>query len=123
MNSPPTIVGHIDLLRKALENAQVPDQLFSRPERPTAQYGIWRLFASWKARGVFGSDEAVLLRQFLRWLDAPLFVDDLGQDIESILQRTDVRRGPDGSLTAEPYSPTWLRDASLLPQGIDHLPQ
>jgi len=118
-----SVVGNLDLLRTALETAQPPDVFFSRPERPNPQYGIWRLFTSWKARGLFGSDEAVLLRQFLRWLDAPLFLKQLGQEVESTLERAGVGRGPDGSIVAAPYSPSWLRNASLLPQGIDHLPE
>lgn len=115
-------VDSIALLRRALATAIPPTDDCARPDRPTALYSIWRLLTSWKVRQCFGSDEAVLLRQSLRWLERPLLVERVAPSIESFFGLVGITHGPDGFLVAEPYSPQWLLQSRLPSEGLDHVP-
>jgi len=113
-----TVISH---LSRALQNDD-PTQLprHGKPQHhASVQYPIWRLQQAW--RGAFGPDEAVLVRQALRWAGGQIFAPQLPENIRKPLQHAGVYADEAGRLTAEAFVPAWLNniDANT---GIDPAP-
>lgn len=83
------------------------------PAVPNVEYAIRRFLNSWARSGRFGADEAVLLRQAVRWSRTPLEVgigpDSFGASVPH-LAKANVRWSADGAISAIPFAPAWLPD-------------
>jgi len=113
----------ISQLSRALQDDD-PTQLSRtlKPSYPTGfEYPVWRLQQAW--RGAFGPDEAVLVRQVLRWAGGQLFVPRVPENVREALRRACVYTDDAGRLTAEAFAPTWLNLSGVDPDtGLDPLP-
>ena len=103
-------------LRDALRCGSPPDAAAIRlPEEPSAAYAVSRFFLSWTQAGELGADQAVLLRQALRWLGvSSLFVGpspSWNPDFVNCLNQAGVDCDPGGEIRVRPFAPTWLNDA------------
>jgi len=84
------------------------------PSRPDFSYAVLRLLNAWSQAGKFGPDQAVLLRQALRWspsssvLIGPKPGDD---DLLSSLKCAGIEWGWDECLRVSPYAPLWLKES------------
>lgn len=98
----------IQTLRNSLNVGTVPETIPSKPEMSNClQYAIWRCLTSWSHARRFGPDEAVLLRQVVRWAERDLFVGSLPDDISPFFPSTGLSLSPDGYLSASPFVPSW----------------
>ncbi len=91
------------------------------PSCPTASYAIERFGLAFGATGQVGADEAVLLRQAVRWsgmpylhVERPDWFDELG---ENFLRQAGVTWSSNGFLSAEAYAPSWLEDPPVVLDG------
>ncbi len=106
-------------LRSALLAGR-PSGEFSSPSpaKPEFPYSVHRFLAAWAHAGTFDADQAVLLRQALRWsklesiLVGPRSV--VNADWLRFLEQAGVEWGWDGHLRARPFIPDWLGEASAL---------
>ena len=85
------------------------------PAYPNFEYAVKRLLASWSRAGRFGADEAILLRQALRHLSAPVTVnvkppEDPGALLN--LERAGIGWTHSGTVQAIPFTPSWLSEFS-----------
>ncbi len=106
-------------LREALTQGNATHCAVIRSEGPTVDSAICRLLQTWHDSGEFGPDEAVLLRQVVRWNAHPFFVGDLSRSIEKSIGRAGIQFSG-GSLSAEPFRPPWLDAGGA---ALDSLPQ
>jgi ATP-dependent DNA helicase RecQ len=119
------MIRALDCLTQAL-TAQSPQPL--RPvEKVSAhcgtEYVVWRLKQAWREGSPFGPDQAVLVRQAVRWSGATLFVPSLPQALRGPLLQAGVRWSEAGTLSAEPFFPDWLDHTGIDPaRGIDARP-
>jgi ATP-dependent DNA helicase RecQ len=90
-----------------------------RSEGPTVDSAICRLLEAWHDSGEFGPDEAVLLRQVVRWNKNSFFVGDLPRSIEKWIGRAGMQFSA-GSLSAKPFQPHWLEGGGV---PLDDPPQ
>jgi ATP-dependent DNA helicase RecQ len=103
----------------------VPDVL---PNKPDFSYAVLRFLNSWGHAGKFGPDQAVLLRQALRWsTSSSVFIGSKPASDEtqfSSLQSAGIVWGWDQCLRVAPYTPDWLNespscDAPPAPRSCD----
>jgi ATP-dependent DNA helicase RecQ len=99
-------------LKEALRRGAPPPEAATAklPEEPSAFYAVGRFLLSWTEAGELGADQAVLLRQALRWLGgAPLFVGLAAKTEEFIhtLARAGVAWAPDGVLHLHNFAAPW----------------
>jgi ATP-dependent DNA helicase RecQ len=118
------VSGLLVQLSRALEKND-PRELrpFSKPLVPNSfEYPIWRLQKSWIEESGFGLDEAVLVRQALRWANGFLPIPYVSDPIRSALSVVDVWND-EGRLYCHPFLPTWLDLSGIAPEdGIDYPP-
>lgn len=107
------------ILREALTQGNVSHCTVTCSEGPTVDSAICRLLHAWHESGEFGPDEAVLLRQVVRWNVRSFFVGDLPPHIEKWIARAGIQFSA-GSLSAEPFQPPWLEDGRV---PLDDVPQ
>jgi ATP-dependent DNA helicase RecQ len=85
------------------------------PETPRSAYAIYRFLLSWSQAGELGADQAVLLRQALRWSGVTdLFVGDRPASYETLkysLRKVGVDWSDSGRLKVTPFLPEWLPEA------------
>jgi ATP-dependent DNA helicase RecQ len=88
------------------------------PSKPEFPYAVHRFLAAWAHAGTFGADQAVLLRQALRWskLESILIGprSAVNADWLRCLEQAGVEWGWDGQLRARPFIPSWLGEPSAL---------
>jgi ATP-dependent DNA helicase RecQ len=88
------------------------------PAAPSFAYAVDRFLSAWGQAGNFGPDQAVLLRQALRWSkQEAIFVGPKpAENAEGwrTLENAGVEWGYDHNLRVRPYSPTWLGEASAV---------
>ena len=116
----------ISKLGRALQNddpTQLPE--VGKPQdHAEIRYPIWRLQRAW--RGVFGPDEAVLVRQALRWAGGQIFAPQLPENIRNTLQHAQVYADDAGRLTANAFAPAWLDnidDTGIDPTPVSRVPK
>jgi ATP-dependent DNA helicase RecQ len=105
----------LGLLRDSLRSGSPPDASSIRlPDEPSSAYAVGRFLLSWAQAGELAADQAVLLRQALRWLEIDsLFVgvSPIGNtDFIDCLKQAGVDCDPGGELRAQPFAPKWLVD-------------
>jgi len=114
----------ISQLRDSLQGGIPPVEVDPKlPSEPTLGYAAQRFFLSWKQTGGFGADEAVLLRQTLRWFgESDIRVgpqsDEL-RKINNLLIKAGVEWLSNGYLHAKQFCPNWQNDLA----GCDERPQ
>jgi ATP-dependent DNA helicase RecQ len=120
MNLPPEVstAPHL-VLREALARGTTSHCTIAPSAGPTVRSAINRLLVAWQDSGEFGADEAVLLRQVVRWNRDPFFVGDLSPSIEKWIDRVGIQFSA-GFLSAEPFRPPWLEAGRV---SLDELPQ
>src|ERR1039458_8413652 len=92
-------------------------------EHCSAEYAVWRLKKAWLDGTSFGPDQAVLVRQAVRWSGGTLFVPALSQALRGALFQAGVRWSEAGTLSAEPFLPDWLDPTGIdAERGIDAQP-
>ena len=92
-------------------------------EHCSAEYAVWRLKKAWLDGTSFGPDQAVLVRQAVRWSGGTLFVPALSQALRGALFQAGVRWSEAGTLSAEPFLPDWLDPTGIdAARGIDAQP-
>ena len=110
----------LDLLAQALA-ARDPTILHDlpRPAMPVgADYPVWRLGQAWT--GIFGPDEAVLVRQAVRNTGTHVFCPDVPDSLMSPLAAAGLHVDAAGRLLASPWLPPWLDRRQLdTVAGID----
>lgn len=84
------------------------------PANPEFKYAVTRFMISLASAGNFGADQAILLRQALRHLQAPLVVtvgppDDPG--FYRNLDNAGIKWDHSGTLRVKPFAPSWLDEA------------
>ncbi len=114
----------LEKLRRALLARRPPQEsIVPLPSEPKFAYAVDRLLSAWSQAGAFGPDQAVLLRQALRWSkQEAIFVGPKpAEDHEGwrMLEKAGVEWGRDNCLLAKPYSPAWLGEESV----VDMLPE
>lgn len=114
-------------LRKALtEGGNSPPELVKPrwDKSHTFDYAVWRFAHARRGSALWRPDDAVLLRQAVRWAGGPLQLGRLPEGLEVFAERAGVFGSISGSLTASPYHPDWLRDEGVHPDhGIDSRPE
>jgi ATP-dependent DNA helicase RecQ len=110
-----------DLRACFLVDTPLADQLTDTlPEEPTLEYALHRFLRAWQRSGRLGEDEAVLLRQVVRWAPGgSIFPGALPSNLELLLSRAGLEWLPGNELRATPYKPTWLDEeveCDLVPQ-------
>lgn len=101
----------LDALRNCLASGQAPaDRPTSDlPREPTFAYAIERLLLAWQEAGCFAADQAVLLRQTVRWApDSTLFLAKLHESLTPWFPRVGLQLHPGGQLVASSFKPAWL---------------
>lgn len=95
-----------------------------KPRYPTGHnYPIWRLREAWTADNQFGSDEAVLVRQVIRWAGGRILAPALSENVRARLAQAGVLSDECGILNAFPYRPEWAcTRGTVPPDGIDAPP-
>lgn len=112
---------HIELLRICLSSGVPPITPIVRelPSKPSFDYALHRLLLAWSDNGKFSADEAVLLRQAVRWAPhSTLFIGPLHESVQHWLPEVSLAKLAGGELVARPYAPQWLEEATpcdLLP--------
>ena len=112
MLAPP--MTHIERLRISLSSGVAPtnDNPRELPATPRFDYALHRLLLAWSDSSRFSADEAVLLRQIVRWApQSTLFVGRLHESVQHWLPEVGLDRLAGGELVARPYAPKWLGDA------------
>ena len=102
-------------LRSALQNRRPPEaHQPCLPLQPTFDYAVERFLSAWSRSGVFGPDEAVLLRQAIRWsnLESILVGTKPDEECWQNLQRAGIQWGWDRHLRIKPYLPDWICEKS-----------
>jgi ATP-dependent DNA helicase RecQ len=113
-----TVISHLSRALQSDDPTQLPHH--GKPQHhASVQYPIWRLQQAW--RGAFGPDEAVLVRQALRWAGGQIFAPQLPENIRNPLQHAGVYADEAGRLTADAFVPAWLDNIDL-GTGIDPPP-
>jgi ATP-dependent DNA helicase RecQ len=93
------------------------------PENWGAEYAVWRLKQAWREGTSFGPDQAVLVRQAIRWSGAPLFVHTLPHALRGPLIQAGICWSEAGTLSAKPFLPDWLDHTGIDSRcGIDAQP-
>lgn len=103
-----------DSLRRG---ASPPDAAsLTLPEQPSPAYAVGRFFVAWAQAGELGADQAVLLRQALRWLRvSSLFLGagtSLTPEFVSRLAQAGVDTAPGGELHVRRFAPPWSPDVA-----------
>src|SRR4051812_22063665 len=101
-----------ELKNSLRRGAPPPDAASIRlPEVPSAAYAVGRFLLSWAHSGELGADQAVLLRQALRWSGvSSLFLGPspvMTPDFLHRLIQAGVDFAPDGELRVRRFAPTW----------------
>ena len=96
--------------------APPPDSVsFVSCGQPNLVYAVDRLFASWAHAGSFGPDQAVLLRQALRWSPSSSLLVGIkppeDPDFLRCLQNAEINWSPMGQLSVKPFLPSWLNES------------
>lgn len=94
-----------------------PDAISIRlPDIPSTAYAVGRFLLSWARSEELGADQAVLLRQALRWSGvSSLFIGSapvLTPDFQQLLIRAGVDYTLDGVLRIRQFAPSWSADAT-----------
>lgn len=114
----------VSQLRRALKDKD--PSIGPLPNKPgrleSSKYAAWRLLHAWKSAGSFGADQAVLLRQAVRWGAVGFPMAALNNE-----ERWTGAAGigtASGIAVVEPFLPNWLQADRISPEcGIDHPPQ
>src|SRR5690349_5141975 len=109
----------LEALRRVLHEGPSSVLPGPKPGIPTWDYAVWRLLHAWKQSGLFAADQAVLLRQVVRWFEGALFVGSISDEIASVAARAGVQN-PNGYLHVEPFARPWMQ---LDGYSIDSRPQ
>jgi ATP-dependent DNA helicase RecQ len=103
----------LERLRAAVSGAAIDTQT-ALPAEPDFEYAVARLCKARSQSAELGADEAVLLRQAIRWSGQPHLLLGPPPPASGAFARTLIKAGVqwsnDGHVSAEPYSPAWLRD-------------
>jgi len=84
------------------------------PDEPSFAYAVGRFLASWAQAKKFGADQAVLLRQALRWGGfttlnvGPLLASEF--EVAQVLGRSGVDWDLSGVLHLRPFQPSWSEE-------------
>jgi len=117
--------GLLFRLAKALQN-QAPQEIpeYSKPSCPDSfEYPIWRLRHAWTQGNAFGADEAVLVRQAVRWAGGQILAPQLPERVRDALNTVSAYCDDAGRLACQPFLPRWLDPTGInLDDGIDPLP-
>lgn len=112
-------------LRKSLILGKPPSNSDSSdlPGEPTGSYAVRRFFLSWTSSGNLGLDQAVLLRQALRWLEQTSLLLEaspiLTQDFVDCLLRVGIRCDANNELHVDKFDSDYLGKDSV----IDRIPE
>lgn len=88
----------------------LPDAL---PRPPDLAYALQRFLRAWQRSGRLGADEAVLLRQAVRWAPGGnIYPGALPPELEPCLSRVGLQWLPGGELRAAAFAPAWLHEAA-----------
>jgi ATP-dependent DNA helicase RecQ len=94
------------------------ESISALPDKPVFSYAVARFLAAWSHAGAFGADQAVLLRQALRWSKLESILvgpkSAVNADWLRCLEQSGVEWGWDGHLRARPFIPAWLGEQSAL---------
>jgi ATP-dependent DNA helicase RecQ len=107
----------LGVLKQALRAGTPPalSSLPSLPDEPGPDYAVARFLKSWAHAGTLRADQAVLLRQALRWLNcSPAMVGappPESPDLQRSLQQSGVDWNFAGQLSAVPFTPSWLNES------------
>ena len=107
----------LGVLKQALRAGNPPENstLPALPNEPGPDYAIARFLISWAHAGSLRADQAVLLRQALRWLNcSPVMVGappPESTDFQQYLQQAGVEWSFAGQLSAAPFAPPWLNES------------
>jgi hypothetical protein len=104
-------------LKSALISSEPPPdaKTFALSGQPNLVYSVGRFLASWAQAGSFGPDQAVLLRQALRWSPSSSLLvgikppDD--PDFLRCLDNAEISWSPMGQLRVKPFVPLWLNES------------
>src|SRR5260370_595254 len=116
--------GEFEILRECLSSNEAPAVEFPSelPPIPGFDYALRRLLSAWRDTGSFGADEAVLLRQAVRWApESKLFAGPVHEVVQRWLARVGLERFAGGQLLARPFSPEWLDgvcDSPPIPRSL-----
>ncbi len=104
-------------MKESLRRGTPPDTaLIKLPEEPSAAYAVGRFLLSWGQTGELGADQAVLLRQALRWLGVTsLFIGHapvLTPEFVCRLNQAGVDFRHDGELFVRSFSASWLAETT-----------
>ena len=87
----------------------ISESAIALPDYPRFDYAVNRLLLSWRSSGNFGPDEAVLLRQAVRWTPgSKILAGPIHDSVRRILSTVDLEQFAGGELVAKPFSPEWL---------------
>lgn len=93
-------------------NPPVHSNLPALPNEPGPDYAVARFLISWAHAGTLCADQAVLLRQALRWLSCSTVMVGApppeSPDFQRYLQQAGVEWSFSGQLSAAPFAPAWL---------------
>jgi len=108
-------------LREALRRGTPPESAsINLPDVPSISYAVSRFFLSWSHTGRLGADEAVLLRQVLRWSMIPsLFIGSSPVFVSPFIEHLNlagVSWSAPGQLIAHPFVAGWSTEASKCDQ-------
>lgn len=110
------MTDRLQILRKALREGRPRTGNLQLPETPEFDYAVDRLLKAWEEGGAFGPDQAVLLRQVIRWSKiSQLDLGPVGNWLEAhadVLSKSGISWLQSGQASASPFIPDWLRESS-----------
>ena len=110
-----------ELLRECLSSGRPPiaESAIALPDYPRFDYAVSRLLLSWRSSGNFGSDEAVLLRQAVRWTrGSKILAGPIHDSVRRMLSTVDLEQFAGGELVAKPFCPEWLGEVCDLAPAV-----
>src|SRR5271165_5934214 len=109
----------LDSIRLSLQTGVPPLEPITPvlPAEPRREYAIHRFLLAWQRSRRFGSDEAVLLRQVVRWSpESHLLTGAVHESVRAIFSRVSLADEPGGYLRAAPLAPQWLDETATCDQ-------
>ena len=117
--------GLLFRLAQALQN-QAPQGIpeYPKPSCPnTFEYPVWRLRQAWTQSNSFGVDQAVLVRQAVRWAGGQILAPQLPEQVRDALNTVSTYCDDAGRLVCRPFFPQWLDTTGInANNGIDPVP-
>jgi ATP-dependent DNA helicase RecQ len=105
-------------LKQALRQ-NMPDadsESLTLPAYPNFEYAVTRFLSSWSRAGKFGADQAILLRQALRYMDTSVAVNGVPPEDPEVLQylkSAGIEWTHSGTIHATPFTPPWMDNFPL----------